>query len=219
MRGRETSNSKRVTLLMKLGILGALLLLISLVLIVPTASTKTQAHFVNCASGTGNNETVGITVDAVEPGSFTPQSGDEIAVFQPDGSLCVGTVLYSSEGTKVITVWGDNSGTGGVVDGIQNGEIMQWRIWDSSVNREYFANVVYNKTYSNNTIGAYVTDGIFLLDSLKPSDPTTSNTPTNTATPSRTPTATNTPGGPAATSTPDPIDTGNYLPVIMNDHG
>ena len=157
---------------------GALLLLAYLFLFTPDLSAQ-QAHFTDCANGTGDNGTVAITVGTVLPGvSFTPETGDEIAVFHPDPpdpdfSGCAGVVVYDSTQIIVITVWGDDSQTG-TVDGMEAGEIMQWRIWDASADIEYFANVTYSACQGcTNTTGAYVaSDGIWVLDSFVPNGPT-----------------------------------------------
>jgi hypothetical protein len=216
MRGRISSDGKSKTWRLKLGAVGVLLILVSLAMIVPTASA--EVHFTDCAGNppTGNSAIVAVPDSAVLPGSFTPQSGDEIAVFRPNGSLCVGSNVYDlgdgSPSTSV-TVWGDDGQTG-AVDGILSGEIMQWRIWDASENVEYFANVVYDPAPpASNGTGAYVPDGIYILSSFVPGDPTSPVSPTATDTPVP-PTATDTPVGPTATDTPvGPTATATDTPV------
>ena len=156
---------------------GILLLFACIFLFFAGASAQ-EVHFTNCSSNTGNNGTVSIPVGSVLPGAtFTPESGDEIAVFHPDPpdpdfSGCAGVVVYDSTQNIAITVWGDDSQTG-TVDGMEAGEIMQWRIWDASADIEYFADVTYSACQDCiNTTGAYQSNGIWALDSLVPNGPT-----------------------------------------------
>jgi len=146
----------------------ALLLLVSLLLLVPIAYA--EVHFTACpldSSQAETNDIIAIPLGTVMTGtSFTPETGDEIAVFRPapNESVCAGSTIYDSTANGVITVWGDLEGVNGMVVG----EIMQWRIWDASEDTEYYAIV----TYEGGFDGAYVGESIHTLASLVPNGPT-----------------------------------------------
>ncbi|HPI26338.1 MAG TPA: T9SS type A sorting domain-containing protein, partial [Candidatus Cloacimonadota bacterium] len=67
------------------------------------------------------------------------QNGDEIAVISPEG-ICVGNLVWESDSQspRVIKVWHDDPGTT-EKDGMLDGEIMNYRIWDHLTSTEYLA--------------------------------------------------------------------------------
>lgn len=116
-------------------------------------------HF-TFTKNTGNNATVGI------PSSVNPNvdgvplaNGDEIGAFTPEG-LCVGAVVWNGT-SAALTVWGDNDQTS-AVDGIKTGELIRYRVWQKTINRED-TNVTV--AYSQGD-GLYGADKIFVLSSL-----------------------------------------------------
>jgi hypothetical protein len=66
---------------------------------------------------------------------LTLGAGDEIAIFTPDGSICAGVQVWDGTNTA-IAAWGDDTQTD-PVDGLQSGEEMKYRIWDSSTQTEH----------------------------------------------------------------------------------
>jgi hypothetical protein len=149
-----------------------ILLLFACIFLFFSGASAQQLHFTDCADGTGNNGTVAIPLGTVVTGSFALETGDEIAVYQPSSSLCAGAIIYDETQTNVITVWGDDSQTNLTVDGMQVGEVMQWRIWDASEDAEYFAIVTYDPNSPFISDGAYKIDGLYALTSLMPNVPT-----------------------------------------------
>jgi hypothetical protein len=122
------------------------------------------AHF-SFNDNTGNNATVDILV-STNPNidGVTLTDGDEIAVFSPAG-LCVGAVIWNNANTS-ITIWGDNDQTG-EVDGITPGELISFRVWDQSENKEYSnVNVTYDSNSNFISNGLYSINGLYNLLSL-----------------------------------------------------
>jgi len=98
-------------------------------------------HFTGCAFNTGVDMTIGFPVGSVQTGSFTPATGDEIAAFKADGSLCTGRMVFDSSAAGATIVYGST-----VVPpaaGMDSAETIQWRIWDASTDQEHFANTTY----------------------------------------------------------------------------
>jgi hypothetical protein len=131
--------------------------------------------FDDCASDTGFNATVAIPSDVVmmhNEGAFIPVTGDEIAVFRPDGFLCTGlTVFDSTLMTNVLTVWGDDVATQ-EIDGMLSEEVMLWRVNDVSENRVYDVEVTYNTSEDYHPNGQYGTDRLYELTSFMPTSVT-----------------------------------------------
>ena len=86
-------------------------------------------HFAKIAP-TDNNMTVVIEDAAWD---ILPTEGSEIAAFDKNGNM-VGSAIYSSPVT-VITLWGDDPVTN-IKDGLSNGEIPTFMLWDYSKNKE-----------------------------------------------------------------------------------
>ncbi|KPA11405.1 hypothetical protein MHK_008387, partial [Candidatus Magnetomorum sp. HK-1] len=57
--------------------------------------------------------------------------GDEIGVFDPDDILC-GRVIIANQGLYVVTVYGDDSTSEGVDEGAEIGDVLTFKVWDSS---------------------------------------------------------------------------------------
>lgn len=131
------------------------------VTVTPTATaTPDPSHFNECAFRTGNNATIALTADVTVNGAFTFAVDDEIAIFNPDGSVCAGTTNWDGKNIA-ITAWGDDSQTE-AVDGLLGGEEMKFRIWDKSAGKELMVSTV---TYSVGT-GIYQTDSVHVVSSL-----------------------------------------------------
>ena len=96
-------------------------------------------HFTTCQTKTGNNATLvlaGENLGLDMTGGYELGSGDEIAVFDETGDMCVGVVKVADTADRVIlTVWGDNEQTEGR-DGLLSGEAMQFRVWSQSADKE-----------------------------------------------------------------------------------
>lgn len=119
----------------------------------PTA-TPVPRHFDDCAFRTGGNATIAVTADVPISGDFAFAVDDEIAIFNPAGSICAGMTPWSGKNIA-ITAWGDDDQTD-EIDGLLSGEQMSFRIWDKSANREIEVTAA---TYS-------VGNGIFEVDSI-----------------------------------------------------
>jgi hypothetical protein len=115
-----------------------------------------QTYF-SFTSNTGNNASISLPA-SINP-SIDGQSlsiGDEIGVFTP-GGLCVGAIVWTGE-NNVITVWGNNE-INDVIDGIQSGEEIGFRVWRKSTNT--VLNYV-EKEYSKGN-GLYAVNGLYVL--------------------------------------------------------
>ena len=80
----------------------------------------------------GNNATLILTASIA--GSMM-QPGDEIGIFTPAGKLC-GAANYAGK-NLAITVWGDDPGTAGILEGLQNGEAYALKVWNTAEQAEY----------------------------------------------------------------------------------
>jgi hypothetical protein len=129
---------------------------------VPVALTVTSggAHFDNCVADTGNNASVAVPSDITILGGIPLESGDEIAVFRPDGSLCVGLLTWQGS-SDAIAVWGDDTQTV-PIDGIETGEEMHYYVWDASAQIEYPNAAV---TYSQGD-GIYAPNSFHILGTI-----------------------------------------------------
>jgi hypothetical protein len=135
-----------------------------------------QSHFVY-THNTGNNASISVP-STINP-SINGQTlaiGDEIGVFAPTG-LCVGAIVWTGE-NNVITAWGNNP-YNDVIDGLQPGEQIHYRIWRQSTNTEYS---YVEKEYSMGN-GSYIVNGLYILSKLNalsaPSSPTLSSPANN----------------------------------------
>jgi hypothetical protein len=114
-------------------------------------------------ANTGGNATIAVPA-AIDPtiGTLPLQTGDAVGVFfMRDGSLiCAGFSLWQVGRNMSITAWADDPQTA-VKDGLAEGEIILYKIWDESERREYSAKVTYQ------TGGpAFTSNGVYVLSSL-----------------------------------------------------
>lgn len=122
------------------------ILVIALATFAGSAAAQTDpVHFTGCVSGSDGDATVAIPSGAVMShtlGFFTLETNDEIAVFNTDESVCAGALVWDSTQNTALTVWADNSVTP-EVDGMGSGEVMVWKVWDSSENETWDVQVDY----------------------------------------------------------------------------
>ncbi|MFH0992072.1 MAG: LamG-like jellyroll fold domain-containing protein, partial [bacterium] len=118
----------------------------------------------NFALSTGKNATIAIPF-AINPKiAATPlKTGDAIGVFfQRDNTLvCGGYSIWQEGQNAAVAVWGDNDQTP-LKDGFDDGELIQFKIWDGQAGKEYPATVTYQSGPGVN----YQTNGIYALSSL-----------------------------------------------------
>ena len=99
-------------------------------------SIDSTKHF-KYKSNTG--ESYSIVIENIQIGDQQIDLEDEIGVFTSD-SLCVGATIFSGSLPIGFAAWKDDSQTSDV-DGYESGDVMNFRIWDSSENKEYTAQV------------------------------------------------------------------------------
>jgi hypothetical protein len=112
----------------------AINLLLSLYLGISFSSAGAQTHFKPVGS-TAESYSIVITTAVINSASL--EANDEIGVFTSAG-LCVGAVqLQSPPFTNIpLAAWKDNPQTS-QTDGYTAGDTMRFKIWDSSVQREF----------------------------------------------------------------------------------
>ena len=170
-------------------------------------SGSAEPHFDSCVSVTGNNATLAVltaTTVTLDGLVISLANGDELAIFNSDNTLCAGVGVWDGN-TLVITLWGDNSQTTDIVDGLVAGETFSFRLWRSALNTEYAGSATYN---SGNSV--YTANAFYIVSSLSFTSPAT---PTNTPSPTHTPTSTETP-----TNTPSPTNTPTSTPTETPTH-
>ncbi len=119
-------------------------------------STELPPHW-DFPSQTGNNATVIIPAEIQPTVDGAPLLlNDYIGVFTPSG-LCCGWRQWNGENLG-ITIWGDDDQTP-EIDGFQTGELMFYRVFRSSVSREW-TNIEVAYSQGN---GRYSTNTIFIL--------------------------------------------------------
>jgi hypothetical protein len=124
------------------------------------ARPGTAGHF-QFVAGTGENATVIVPLEAGPRFSngAALAAGDEIGVFTAAGRCC-GAIAWE-EKNAAITVWGDNAVTDSV-DGFLSGDTLRLRVWKTSVDKEYPADV----DFRDGDPAVYVQDGISVVTSL-----------------------------------------------------
>lgn len=129
-------------------------------------SQSDTTHF-TFTSRTGNNATVLIPGSAnINVNGEPIQAGDEIGVFTPD-SLCVGAAVWQDETTS-ITVWGNDSMTPDIKDGIDPGEQMHFRIWKKYLEMEFIqTEVKFSDEFPATGKDTYSEDAIYVIELLK----------------------------------------------------
>ncbi len=118
---------------------------------------KSSFIYYNEVKSTGNNMTLGIKKDSWL--GFSPEIGDEIAVFSKDG-LLVGSQVYDGDNVA-ITLWGDDLSTF-EIDGLNVGEQFLLKIWSKNQNKEYNLNVISFLEGSN----FFSNNGISIINSI-----------------------------------------------------
>ena len=106
---------------------------------------------------TGNNMTIGIPVESWQT---QPIIGDEIAAYDQSGRL-IGSVMFNNENIA-LTVWGDDFTTN-LKDGLEIGELVNFKLWDSNLDIEH------NLIVTNWDKGsdAYNIDGISVVGNIR----------------------------------------------------
>ena len=82
-------------------------------------------------TNTGHNMSLGILEDAW---NVAPKEGDEIGVFNAQGDL-IGSTVYH-KGFNAVTIWGDDSHTKDVTEGIANGDVFTLKLWSYASDTE-----------------------------------------------------------------------------------
>jgi hypothetical protein len=127
---------------------------------IPISAVKAQVHFDNCVSLTGGNANIVVPASSHPTINGAPlESGDEIAVFTPEG-LCGGSASWTGSNLS-ITAWVDDSITP-VTDGFVAGDAITYKVWDASADVELAAQEV---SYSSEH-AFYRTDGKFGQNSI-----------------------------------------------------
>jgi hypothetical protein len=97
---------------------------------------------------------VAVPASVVINGGFSLAAGDQIAIFNPAGTICAGVSTWTGSNIA-ITAWGDDSQTA-AIDGLQSGDVMAFRIWDQSAGQ---VRLVSSATFS-------IGNGIYIVDSI-----------------------------------------------------
>ena len=126
----------------------------------PTAANSPSGPYFDCTVNAEENAVIAVTIDTLIRGDFVLESGDEIAVFNPDGDICAGMEVWTGQNI-VITAWGDDSQTD-EIDGLVTGDPLHFRIWDDSLQTEYQVSDV---NYEMGD-GLFVKDGIYIVGAL-----------------------------------------------------
>ena len=102
--------------------------------------------------------------EAINPriGTQALRTGDAVGVFfsRNDSLTCAGYSLWQSGQNSAITAWGDDDQTG-LKDGLADGELIQFKLWDGQLGRDFPALV----SYQSGT-PTFSTSGIYVLNSL-----------------------------------------------------
>lgn len=155
----------------KWGIVLLFTMMLSILVADKALACPSCVHFTSCISGGDNSGTVLIPIGSPiihTEGYFTPEAGDEFAVFRPNDNLCAGAIVWQGPTVNdALTVWGDSSVTP-EIDGMLAGEVMRWRVWDASAGFEYAAIVEYDPAgiYWDN--GEYGVGRIYRLVMFEP---------------------------------------------------
>ena len=136
-----------------------------------SASPAASQHFSDCFATT-TNATLLVPEDvSAQLGSSGDglSNGDEIALFTSDGQ-CAGVGTWQ-DANLAIAVAGANSQES---SGYEDGQSLQFRIWDASAQTVYEPNVTYGSCESANPLcqsdGTYAEDAFFALASLTAGD-------------------------------------------------
>jgi hypothetical protein len=117
----------------------------------------------NFTSNTGGNATIAVPA-AINPNiAGQPlQTGDAVGVFfiRDNAQVCAGFSIWQTGRNMSITAWADDQQTT-VKDGFAEGELIIYKIWDESEQREFDAVATYQSGGPN-----FATNGILALASL-----------------------------------------------------
>ncbi len=122
-------------------------------LIYPQGSSTAKLHFGTPGFENSNlrhftfkkltGESYSVVVRSLQISGETPEVGDEVGVFTPNG-LCVGGGVWDRSGILGISVWADDDRTK-EIDGFRNGEEIQFRYWDAAAGREFSLEAMFTK--------------------------------------------------------------------------
>lgn len=94
------------------------------------------------------------------------QIGDLIGVFNSEG-LCVGfTEVENLDANLLLTAYGDDQYTVNVTDGLEEGEMMNFKLYRPSIDEEYAVEVTWNAAMPNSD-GLFATNGMSMITSFK----------------------------------------------------
>lgn len=117
----------------------------------------------NFVSNTGGNATIAVPA-VINPNiAGQPlQNGDAIGVFfiRDNAQVCAGFSIWQTGSNMSITAWANDQQTT-VKDGFVEGELITYKIWDESEQREFDAVVTYQSGGPN-----FATNGVLALASL-----------------------------------------------------
>ena len=114
-----------------------------------------------CVSNTGSNTTIIIPPSTSITGGGQPLTDVTITAYTGNG-ICVGSKTWKSGSASSLTVWGDNAMTPDEIDGMANGETIQYAITDNATGTRYPDVSV---SYSQGS-GKYVPDAFMYLSSM-----------------------------------------------------
>ncbi len=111
---------------------------------------------------TGNPHFIAIQEEATDEIMI----GDLIGVFNAEG-MCVGFTEVTELGENLlINAYGDDAYTTNVIDGLEEGEMMTFKLYRPSVDEEYAVEVVWNAAMPNSD-GLFAVDGLSMITNFK----------------------------------------------------
>ncbi len=119
-------------------------------LFIPAILLAQTSHF-TFSSNTGDSYSM--VIDDATLNESALSIGDEIGVFTP-ADLCVGASVWDGSTPLALSAWADDSQTP-EVDGYQNGEAMNFKIWEQSSGQEFTAPATFSIGNGNFGFGAY----------------------------------------------------------------
>ena len=120
-------------------------------------NSRNQTFHFQAPKFTNNNMTIGFSKNIL---SQIMNTGDEIAVFDKNNNI-VGVEVFENQ-NLAITVWGDDPYTNNK-DGMNDFELMKFKIWDNNSNKEYNLDIV-NWEQGDNY---YLSNGINIAKEVK----------------------------------------------------
>jgi len=116
----------------------------------------------NDVVNTGNTHFISISPDAM--GEI--MVGDMIGVFNAQGT-CVGFVeLENTSENGLVIAFGDDTYTLDIMDGLEQEEMMNFKLYRPSTEQEHSLEVTWNTSMPNND-GLFATDGLSMISNLK----------------------------------------------------